>query len=141
MRNTKLVLTVAFVLVLVLMAIVPDAALAAPMDWPHAPTAYGTMYGGYASYGQPSYGQPSYGSTYGGNNSYGQSYNNGYNNYSSKGMSYNGSACWYHVHWGDTLHRIAARYGTSTSYMAWLNHISNPDWIYAGQWLKVPCHY
>jgi hypothetical protein len=51
------------------------------------------------------------------------------------------AVCWYRVHWGDTLARIAWRYGTSFYYLAWVNHLRNPNRIYAGQYLRVPCVY
>jgi LysM repeat protein len=43
-------------------------------------------------------------------------------------------------HWvqqGETLFRIALRYGTTVSYLTWLNGIYNPNRIYAGQRLCV----
>lgn len=43
----------------------------------------------------------------------------------------------YTVRYGDTLSGIASRYGTSTSALASLNGISNPNWIYPGQVLKL----
>jgi LysM repeat protein len=50
-----------------------------------------------------------------------------------------GGACSYHVRRGDTLANIAWRYGTSVPYLARLNGLRNPNLIYAGQWLRVPC--
>jgi LysM repeat protein len=47
--------------------------------------------------------------------------------------------CFYRVKYGDSLSRIAAWYGTTSAYLAAVNHIANPNRIYAGQWLKVPC--
>lgn len=47
--------------------------------------------------------------------------------------------CIYRVRAGDTLSGIAVRYGTSTAWLASVNHISNPNRIYAGSWLRVPC--
>jgi LysM repeat protein len=47
--------------------------------------------------------------------------------------------CYYRVKAGDSLSRIAAWYGTTVWYLASVNHIANPNRIYAGQWLKVPC--
>lgn len=44
----------------------------------------------------------------------------------------------YQVHSGDTLSAIAARHGTTVAVLATLNHISNPDRIFAGQWLMLP---
>ncbi|MEK1374850.1 LysM peptidoglycan-binding domain-containing protein [Limosilactobacillus fermentum] len=43
----------------------------------------------------------------------------------------------YTVRYGDTLSAIASRYGTSTSTLAIINGISNPNWIYPGQVLKL----
>lgn len=39
---------------------------------------------------------------------------------------------------GDTLSGIAARFGTTVSELQKLNHISNPDQIYAGDTLRIP---
>ena len=47
--------------------------------------------------------------------------------------------CVYRVRVGDSLSRIAAWYGTTSAYLAAVNHIANPNRIFAGQWLKVPC--
>jgi LysM repeat protein len=50
--------------------------------------------------------------------------------------------CTYQVHYGETLSSIAYRHGLSTLAFAQLNGISNLNWIYAGQWLRVPgCRY
>ena len=43
----------------------------------------------------------------------------------------------YTVRYGDTLSAIASRYGTSTSTLASINGISNPNWVYPGQVLKL----
>lgn len=43
----------------------------------------------------------------------------------------------YTVRYGDTLSGIASRYGTSTSTLASINGLSNPNWIYPGQVLKL----
>lgn len=43
----------------------------------------------------------------------------------------------YTVRYGDTLSGIASRYGTSTSTLASINGIYNPNWIYPGQVLKL----
>ena len=43
----------------------------------------------------------------------------------------------YTVRYGDTLSGIASRYGTSTSTLASINGISNSNWIYPGQVLKL----
>ena len=47
--------------------------------------------------------------------------------------------CWYRVQRGDNLFRIALRYGVSYWYLAHLNGLWNPNWIYAGMILRVPC--
>jgi putative chitinase len=45
----------------------------------------------------------------------------------------------HYVRWGETLSHIAWRYGTTSSYLASINGIANPNRIYAGQRLTVPC--
>lgn len=47
------------------------------------------------------------------------------------------SAKYYTVRSGDTLSEIAARYGTSYTYLAQINGISNPNLIYPGQSIRV----
>ena len=49
-----------------------------------------------------------------------------------------GTAGSYTVQAGDTLSRIAARFGTSVSAIAAANGISNPNYIYVGQVLIIP---
>jgi LysM repeat protein len=44
----------------------------------------------------------------------------------------------YVVQLGDTLFRIASRFGLSTQVLAQVNGISNPSFIYAGQTLTIP---
>lgn len=44
----------------------------------------------------------------------------------------------YIIKWGDTLTSIARKFGTSVDELVKLNHISNPDRIYAGNSLKIP---
>ncbi len=44
----------------------------------------------------------------------------------------------YVVQSGDTLGAIAARYGTTVNYLASLNGLMNPNFIYVGQVLSVP---
>jgi hypothetical protein len=46
--------------------------------------------------------------------------------------------CWYEVQWGDTLSKIAARYGVSTWTLVEMNDIEHVNHIWAGQWLRVP---
>lgn len=48
------------------------------------------------------------------------------------------SALTYRVQWGDTLYRIAARFGTTMQAIAQANQISNPNLIYVGQELIIP---
>jgi LysM repeat protein len=49
-----------------------------------------------------------------------------------------GSTGLYVVQRGDTLRTIASRYGTTVSYLASLNGLGNPNFIWVGQRLKVP---
>ncbi|MCA1839825.1 MAG: LysM peptidoglycan-binding domain-containing protein, partial [Actinobacteria bacterium] len=65
-----------------------------------------------------------------------------YNNYRH---DYNGSISksvatftTYTIRWGDTLTSIARKFGTTVDALVKLNHISNPDRIYAGNKLKIP---
>ncbi len=53
------------------------------------------------------------------------------------GSSNGSSATTYTVKSGDSLSGIASRYGTTVSALASLNGISNPNWIYPGQSLKI----
>lgn len=53
------------------------------------------------------------------------------------GSSNGSSATTYTVKSGDSLSGIASRYGTTVSALASLNGISNPNWIYPGQALKI----
>lgn len=46
--------------------------------------------------------------------------------------------CSYVVQPGDTLGKIAGRYGTTVSTLATLNNIANPNLIYPGQVLRLP---
>lgn len=50
-----------------------------------------------------------------------------------------GDGCRYVVRPGDTLFRIAVRYGVSWWYLAQINRLYNPNYIYAGMILFVPC--
>lgn len=45
---------------------------------------------------------------------------------------------WYTVRYGDSLSKIAVRYGTTTSAIMYANHIRNPNRIYVGQKLWIP---
>ena len=47
--------------------------------------------------------------------------------------------CSHPVQFGDTLSGIAFRYGTSTYYLMQTNGIQNPNLIYAGTVMHVPC--
>ena len=44
----------------------------------------------------------------------------------------------YVVQAGDTLYRIAARFGTNLPTLVGMNNLSNPNYIYVGQVLKIP---
>jgi LysM repeat protein len=48
---------------------------------------------------------------------------------------------WYTVRWGDTLNSIAWRSGVSVWAIAQANGLYNPNYIYAGQALWIPCPY
>jgi len=50
-----------------------------------------------------------------------------------------GGGCWYVVRRGDNLFRIAIRHGVSYWYLAQINGLYNPNYIWAGQTLNVPC--
>jgi plastocyanin len=49
------------------------------------------------------------------------------------------NGCAYTVRHGDHLYRIGIRYGVSYYYLAQLNGIPNPNYIWAGQVISVPC--
>ncbi|MCZ7546109.1 MAG: LysM peptidoglycan-binding domain-containing protein [Anaerolineae bacterium] len=44
----------------------------------------------------------------------------------------------YRIQWGDTLYRIARRFGTTVEALATYNKIVNPNLIYAGTILRIP---
>ena len=48
-----------------------------------------------------------------------------------------GCSMWYVVKPGDTLNKIAAKYGTTASYLASLNGLANPNFIRSGWTLCV----
>lgn len=50
-----------------------------------------------------------------------------------------GSDCVHTVGFGETLTRIATRYGTTVPSLARLNFLFNPNLIFAGSLLRVPC--
>lgn len=47
----------------------------------------------------------------------------------------------YTVRHGDTMYSIAVRFGWSVSYLAYVNHLHNPNFIYAGMVLLIPYHH
>lgn len=47
------------------------------------------------------------------------------------------TTCWYRVRYGDTLYAIAWKFGVTTWQLQQWNGIKNPNYIYAGQLLKV----
>ncbi|MCI0476057.1 MAG: LysM peptidoglycan-binding domain-containing protein [Anaerolineales bacterium] len=49
--------------------------------------------------------------------------------------------CMYQVRYGDTMSGIAWRLGTDAWTLARFNGIYNLNWIYAGQWLRIPRCY
>jgi hypothetical protein len=147
MPGKPVLLFVAITMVLALFAITPGMASA----WGDCGNSYygcGYNYNHNYNYGYTGcgynygcYGYPQNYYTYG---NYGYQYNHGYrytynynygyrNSYYGYGQGYNS----YRVQWGDTLSRIAARYGVSVGYLQRLNGISNPNYIWAGQLLRV----
>jgi LysM repeat protein len=44
------------------------------------------------------------------------------------------------VRWGDTIGNIAWRYGVNSTYLSRANGLRNPNRIYAGQYLWIPCY-
>ena len=50
-----------------------------------------------------------------------------------------GCGCSHIVRWGENLSQIAQRYGTSVWWLAARNGIRNPNYIWRGQVLCVPC--
>lgn len=49
--------------------------------------------------------------------------------------------CTYRVRWGDTLSGIAWQFHTSVTALAYVNNIWDPNYIYAGQLLRLPGCY
>ncbi len=49
--------------------------------------------------------------------------------------------CMYQVRYGDTMYSIARRLGTDVWALARANGIYNTNWVYSGQWLRVPGCY
>jgi spore germination protein YaaH len=47
---------------------------------------------------------------------------------------------WYTVKWGDTLYKIGQMTGWGVRQLAGANGLANPDTIFAGQKLWIPCH-
>lgn len=54
------------------------------------------------------------------------------------GGAYVGPCFVYTIQRGDTLSKIAARYGTTVAILVELNHIANKNKIYAGHKLLIP---
>jgi lysozyme len=59
------------------------------------------------------------------------------NIWSTGGSSGHSGGCYYTVQQGDNLSRIAAKFGTTYTYLAEVNHLSNPRVIIPGQRLYV----
>jgi plastocyanin len=112
------------------------------------PCVSGYSMSGYGRY--PSSGYPNYGSSgYGGYMPRGYSNNympQGYsNNYQPQGYSYNNQSMPYNVcsvHiviFGEWLRLIAGRYGVSWQAIAVMNRLYNPNLVFVGQRLLIPC--
>ncbi len=69
---------------------------------------------------------------------YGNQFGSPYGNQSGSAYG-NQFGCFYSVHSGETLSRIAARFGTSVYALMVANGIPNPNRIFAGTNLNVPC--
>ena len=85
-----------------------------------APNPYGTQYG----YNSSGYNTNPY------------SYSN---SYSYSNTAYNNVCAYHWVRFGEYLKLIAARYGVSWQSIALLNRLYNPNLIYAGMRLAIPC--
>jgi plastocyanin/LysM repeat protein len=48
-------------------------------------------------------------------------------------------SCSYRIRFGDTMSSLAARYGTSVGNLTQMNGVHNPNRIYAGMTMRVPC--
>jgi lysozyme len=59
--------------------------------------------------------------------------------YAAPAPQYGQCGYWYQVRWGNTLSSIARYTGVSASAIAQANGLGNPNYIYAGQWLWIPC--
>jgi hypothetical protein len=105
----KKVLSLSLVVILLLLFIAPATYA--------APPAQGGGYGG-GGYGDGGYGGGGYG---------GGGYGGG-----------GGGGFHYTVNWGDTLFSIGRRFGVYPYYIAQVNGLHNPNWIYAGQVLWIP---
>ena len=64
-----------------------------------------------------------------------------YNDYYEDYEPHDECATYYSVYRGDTLSRIAARYGVSVYALAQINHIANIHRIYSGQYLCIPAYH
>ena len=97
----------------------------------------GYGYNNYNNYDQNGYNYDNYGYQNYGQNGYGNDgYNYGYD-YTNRG-----NATFYRVVPGDTLAKIAARFGTTIGALLQANpSIGNPNVIYSGQTLAVPAGY
>ena len=62
----------------------------------------------------------------------------GLNHLSARPPRPSGDYITYVIRPGDTLSGIAARFGTTVSELQKLNHIANPDQIYAGDTIRIP---
>jgi LysM repeat protein len=56
----------------------------------------------------------------------------------AKGDAWGGGGTCYTVQAGDTLSDIAYKFNVATFYLAQVNNLRNPDWIFEGQQLCIP---
>jgi len=59
--------------------------------------------------------------------------------FAAPASQYSQGGYWYQVRWGDTLSSISRYTGVSTWAIAQANGLANPNYVYAGQWLWIPC--
>jgi hypothetical protein len=95
------------------------------------------------------------GGSYGGDGGWNEDQNGGWDDHQDAGWDGDWNGGWdgghdggwdgghndgftYIVKCGDTLGNIAARFGVNSTYLAQVNGLWNPNWIYAGQALWIP---
>ncbi len=57
-----------------------------------------------------------------------------------KDRDHKGMGCFHRVQRGETLFSLAVRFHTTVWALSFENHLENPNWIWAGMVLRVPCN-